>query len=74
MENKEDLNMKRFDKYTIGNMAVYFTGLCMVVSAVQKLAFHSMIGQMKNSGIRFVDELGKEVDVKLPPILPKFKK
>ena len=66
--------MKRFDKYTIGNMAVYFAGLCMVVSAVEKLAFKGMIRQMKNSGIRFVDELGKEVDVKLPPILPKFKK
>ena len=66
--------MKRFDKYTIGNMAVCFAGLCILVDAVQKLAFHSMIGQMKNSGIRFVDELGKEVDVKLPPILPKFKK
>ena len=74
MENKEDLNMKRFDKYTIGNTAVYFTGLCIVVSAVQKLSYHGMLRQMKNSGIRFVDELGKEVDIKLPPILPKFKK
>ena len=66
--------MKKIDMYTVGNAVVYFAGLCMIVSAVEKIAFHDMLRQMKNSGVRFVDGLGKEVDVNLPPILPKFKK
>ena len=74
MENKEDLNVKKIDKYRVCNFGIYMAGFCMAMGAIDRISKQDCIKQIGDLGLHIVDDAGKEVVLKLPPILPKFKK
>ena len=48
-------------------------GFCMVMGAIDRISKQDCIKQIGDLGLHIVDDAGKEVVLKLPPILPKFK-
>ena len=66
--------MKKIVKYRVCNFGIYMAGFCMVMGAIDRISKQDYIKQIGDLGLHIVDDAGKEVVLKLPPILPKFKK